>query len=64
MSNAPIPSKSEELNAVIAAYLQAVEQGTTPDQEDFIKQHPQFESELRAFLSDLEKLPLPETDDH
>ncbi|MCA9192658.1 MAG: hypothetical protein KDB03_12875 [Planctomycetales bacterium] len=64
MSESSASSESNELGKLIAPYVNAPEQAVSPDQEDFIKQHPQFESELRAFLSDLEKLPLPETDDH
>ncbi|MCA9192670.1 MAG: protein kinase [Planctomycetales bacterium] len=57
MSNSFQTTGNDDLDAVIAAFLQALERGDAPDRDDLIKEQPQFEEELRAFFADLDGLP-------
>jgi|GEM_PF-6310150 len=45
-----------QLDAFIAEYLEAVERGHKPDREQFLKDHPEFASQLRAFFADLDNM--------
>ncbi|MCA9194744.1 MAG: serine/threonine protein kinase, partial [Planctomycetales bacterium] len=57
MSNSFQTTGNDDLDAVIASFLQALERGDAPDRDDLIKERPQFEEELRAFFADLDGLP-------
>ncbi len=44
------------LDAVIAAYMQAVEAGEVPNRQDLIEQHPAIADKLRAFFADFDRM--------
>jgi serine/threonine protein kinase/outer membrane protein assembly factor BamB len=44
-----------EVDEVIAVYLQQVDAGQTPDQEAFLHQHAHLATELREFFDDLDR---------
>jgi len=44
-----------EVDRIIAAYLQQVDAGVKPDRQALLKEHPQFDTELREFFDDLER---------
>jgi tetratricopeptide (TPR) repeat protein len=45
-------SGESRLDQVIAAYVEAVEQGAKPDPEEWLTRHPDLASELKAFFAD------------
>ena len=45
-------SHSRQIDAAIAEYLEALEQGTPLDREAFLAQHAEIADELRQFLED------------
>src|SRR5689334_3441986 len=45
----------DELDAIVACYLQEAEQGRPPDRAAFIEQHPQFREGLEEFFSTLDQ---------
>jgi serine/threonine-protein kinase len=49
-------SQDQRLQAVLHAYLQAVDMGQAPDRQELVRQHPEFASELAAFFRDQDKL--------
>jgi serine/threonine-protein kinase len=44
--------REEQLDEIIAAYLQASEAGLSPDREELVARHPDLASELRTFFAD------------
>lgn len=46
----------KQLDALIAQYYEAVEQGHSVDQAGFLRQHPEFAAELREYLQDAGRL--------
>jgi eukaryotic-like serine/threonine-protein kinase len=58
MSNpSSVPSEREQrLNDLIAAYLEAVEAGRTPDRDELLRGHPELADELRAFFANHDRL--------
>src|SRR5262245_59065088 len=49
-------SREERVNAVIAAYLDAVALGQAPDRAALLARHPEFASELAAFFAEDDRL--------
>ena len=45
------PNESQQLNEIIAAYLQAVESGQAQDLDQMIAQHPDMADDLRSFFA-------------
>ena len=45
----------DEIDEIIAAWLQQVDAGQTPDREAFLNQHAHAAAELREFLDDLDR---------
>jgi tRNA A-37 threonylcarbamoyl transferase component Bud32 len=45
-------ARDDQLEAILHAYLQAVDAGQVPDRDDLLRQHPEFASELAAFFAD------------
>src|SRR5262245_48103929 len=43
-------ARDRQLEAILHAYLQAVDAGRPPDREAVLQQHPEFASELEAFF--------------
>src|SRR4029453_19280730 len=50
--------RQERLEAVIGAYLEAVDAGRAPDPGQWVAQHPDLEPELVEFLADQARLDL------
>jgi len=42
----------QQIDAIIAEYYQAEEEGRAPDQEEFLRRHPEFSADLREFFAD------------
>jgi WD40 repeat protein/Flp pilus assembly protein TadD len=54
-----IPEMSErerQVNALIAAYLQAVDAGEAPERQEFLRRHAEFAAELEAFFADQDQM--------
>jgi hypothetical protein len=47
-----LAERQERLEAVIGAYLEAVDAGRAPDPDQWVAQHPDLEPDLVAFLAD------------
>lgn len=45
-------TRERELESILHAYLQAIDAGRSPDQEELIERHPDFADDLRAFFAD------------
>jgi serine/threonine-protein kinase len=56
MTTSEIPTGDTELDAIIAAYVEAVERGETPDRAELLARHPQFNKELDQFFADFESM--------
>ena len=52
--NSSVPE--QKLDLVLHGYLQAIDAGQSPDQEELLLQHPDLASELREFFADQEKM--------
>jgi hypothetical protein len=52
----PGNEREQEVNRVIAAYLEAVRLGQAPDREEVLHQHPHLAEELRSFFADRDRL--------
>jgi WD40 repeat protein/tRNA A-37 threonylcarbamoyl transferase component Bud32 len=48
----PSGETEQQINGIIAAYLEAERAGQAPDQEELLRLHPEFASELRSFFAD------------
>ena len=56
MDQTHTPSDNPKLDALLAAYLEAVERGETPDRVQLIAANPDLAAELHAFFSDLDRV--------
>jgi hypothetical protein len=45
-----------QLEAILHAYLQAVDAGQSPDRDTLLRQHPEFASKLAAFFADQDEV--------
>jgi WD40 repeat protein len=54
-SSDQLPSREEHLHEVLAAYLEAAEDGHAPEREEFLARYPDLADELRVFLDDRER---------
>src|SRR6266852_5730561 len=52
MSVPSTPSREDLVDAAIAEWLEADEQGHAPDPQDFVARYPDLKHELLAFLAD------------
>src|SRR4051812_5052814 len=48
--------RESRLQAVLHAYVQALDAGQTPDHEEVCRQHPDLATELRAFFADQKQM--------
>ncbi len=55
------PSRQKQIDAILAEYFQARENGEAPDPETLIQQHPEFADELRILFVDPERLERSQT---
>ena len=46
------PNPDDRVDAAIAEYLQARDQGQTPDRETFLRKYPELAADLAAFFDD------------
>jgi eukaryotic-like serine/threonine-protein kinase len=49
-------TRSQRVDAAIADYLEAIEQGSPPDRDEFLGEHSDVEPELREFFADYQAL--------
>lgn len=49
------PASSDELDAILAEYMQAAEAGNIPDAQEFIARYPKFAASLNEFFSDKQR---------
>lgn len=52
----PNDSANRTIDALIAAYMQALEAGETPDRQALLADHPEQAEELNAFFADLDRM--------
>ena len=45
-------SREEQVNAILAAYLDAAAAGQAPDRDELLERHPELAAELAAFFAD------------
>ncbi len=56
MSDASQVSQHEnQVNRILADYLEAQRLGQTPDREDVLRRHPELADELRSFFADQDR---------
>src|SRR5436190_23891163 len=48
----PTDHRDQDLDAVIGAYLEAVDAGQEPDRQELLAQHPDLAKELAEFFAD------------
>jgi tRNA A-37 threonylcarbamoyl transferase component Bud32 len=49
-------SREQRLEAVLLAYLQAIDAGKAPDREALVRQHPDLADDLRAYFTDQDRV--------
>jgi WD40 repeat protein/tRNA A-37 threonylcarbamoyl transferase component Bud32 len=50
------PSREQQLESILHAYLQDVDAGRTPDRDELLRRHPELADDIRAFLDDQEQM--------
>src|SRR5262245_29940739 len=49
-------AREQQVDAIIAAFLEAADAGLTPDRDEWLARYPDYGVELRAFLDDHDRL--------
>ena len=52
----PSTSRDQRVDAIIAAYLEAVDAGRAPDRQELLARHPELAGELEAFFADHDRV--------
>jgi WD40 repeat protein len=52
----PSASRDQRVDALIAAYLEAVDAGRAPDRQELLARHPELAGELEAFFADHDRV--------
>src|SRR5262245_50254407 len=55
MTSEPSTEREQQINAVIAAYLEAERTGQPPDRDELVRRHPDLAAELQSFFADREQ---------
>jgi eukaryotic-like serine/threonine-protein kinase len=50
------PSRDQRVDAIIAAYLEAVDAGRTPDRQELLARHPDLAADLEVFFADHDRV--------
>jgi hypothetical protein len=52
----PSPSRDHRVDEIIAAYLEAVDAGRTPDRQELLARHPDLAPDLEVFFADHDRV--------
>ena len=52
--SSPSSDRDRQVNEIISAYLEAVDAGSAPDRQEWLRRYPAYAAELEAFLADYE----------
>ena len=51
-----VPEEEAKLSAVLAAYLEAIDRGETPDRAAIVARHPHLADQLQTYFADQDRL--------
>jgi WD40 repeat protein/serine/threonine protein kinase len=54
-SSSELSPRDQRVNEIIAAYLEAVDAGQSPDRQEILTRHPEMAAELSAFFADQDR---------